>query len=76
MDGLGRSYGVEKLTYHKMLPQMGPPETSVWEYPGEDNSWKIEMEEFFEDIRLKRTPQPGLREAKAVLKVVERLYGR
>jgi predicted dehydrogenase len=76
MDGLGRSYGVEKLTYYKMLPQMGPPETSVWEYPGEDNSWKIEMEEFFEDIRLKRTPQPGLKEAKAVLKVVERLYGR
>jgi hypothetical protein len=48
----------------------------VWEYPGEDNSWKLEMEEFFEDIRLKRTPQPGLKEAKAVLKVVERLYGR
>ena len=76
MEGLGRSYGVEKLTYYKMLPQMGPPETSVWEYPGEDNSWKIEMEEFFEDIRLKRTPQPGLKEAKAVLKVVERLYRR
>jgi len=74
MDGLGRSYGVEKLTYYKMLPQMGPPETSVWEFPGEDNSWQIEMHEFFEDIRLKRTPVPGLGEAKAVLHVVERLY--
>src|SRR3954464_5025081 len=40
MEGLGRSYGVEKLTYYKMLPQMGPPETSVWEFPGEDDSWK------------------------------------
>jgi predicted dehydrogenase len=76
MDGLGRSYGVEKLTYYKMLPQMGPPETSVWEFPGEDNSWQIEMQEFFEDIRLKRTPVPGLKEAKAVLQVVERLYAR
>ena len=76
MDGLGRSYGVEKLTYYKMLPQMGPPETSVWEFPGEDNSWKIEMQEFFEDIRLKRTPEPGLKEAKAVLQVVERIYAR
>ena len=76
MDGLGRSYGVEKLTYYKMLPQMGPPETSVWEFPGEDDSWKIEMQEFFEDIRLNRTPQPGLAEAKAVLQVVERLYAR
>ncbi len=76
MEGLGRSYGVERLTYYKMLPQMGPPETSVWEFPGEDDSWKIEMQEFFEDIRLKRTPQPGLKEAKSVLQVVERLYGR
>ncbi len=76
MEGLGRSYGVEKLTYYKMLPQMGPPETSVWEFPGEDDSWKIEMQEFFEDIRLKRTPQPGLKEAKAVLQVVERIYAR
>jgi predicted dehydrogenase len=76
MDGLGRSYGVEKLTYYKMLPQMGPPETSVWEFPGEDDSWKIEMLEFFEDIRLKRTPQPGFKEAKAVLQVVERIYVR
>lgn len=74
MDGLGRSYGVEKLTYYKMLPQMGPPETTVWEFPGEDNSWQIEMQEFFEDIRLKRTPVPGLKEAKAVLQVVERIY--
>lgn len=74
MDGLGRSYGVEKLTYYKMLPQMGPPETSVWEFPGEDNSWQIEMSEFFEDIRLQRTPSPGLKEAKAVLRVVEALH--
>ena len=32
------------------------------------------MQEFFEDIRLKRTPEPGLKEAKAVLQVVERIY--
>jgi len=36
----------------------------------------VEMEEFFEDIRLKRTPVPGLREAKAVLQIVERIYAR
>ena len=74
MDGLGRSYGVERLTYYKMLPQMGPPETSVWEYPGEDDSWKIEMQEFFDDIRLQRTPVPGLKEAKRVLRVVDEIY--
>ena len=73
-EGLGGSYGIEKLTYYKMLPQMGPPETTVWEYPRGDESWRIEMTEFLEDIRQKRMPVPGLKEAKAVLKVVERIY--
>ncbi len=73
-EGLGGSYGLEKLTYYKMLPQMGPPETTVWEYPRGDESWRIEMKEFMEDIRDKRTPVPGLKEAKAAMKVVEMIY--
>ena len=73
-EGLGGSYGIEKLTYYKMLPQMGPPETTIWEFPRGDESWKIEMAEFFEDINLKRTPVPSLKEAKAALAVVEKIY--
>jgi len=73
-EGLGGSYGVERLTYYKMLPEMGPPETTIWEFPRGDESWKIEMTEFFEDIKLKRTPVPGLKEAKAALAVVEKIY--
>ncbi len=73
-EGLGGSYGVERLTYYKMLPQMGPPDTTIWEFPRGDESWKIEMSEFFEDIRVKRRPVPGLREAKAALNVVEQIY--
>ena len=73
-EGLGGSYGLEKLTYYKMLPQMGPPETTIWEFPRGDESWKIEMAEFFEDIKLKRIPVPGLKEAKAALAVVEKIY--
>ena len=75
-EGLGGSYGSERLTYYKMLPQMGPPQTTVWDFPRSDESWKSEMDEFFEDIRLKRTPVPGLKEAKAALKVVERIYAQ
>lgn len=75
-EGLGGSYGLERLTYYKMLPQMGPPDTTVWEYPRGDESWKIEMTEFAEDIRLKRTPVPGLKEALAALVVVEKIYGQ
>ena len=75
-EGLGGSYGSERLTYYKMLPQMGPPETKVWEFPQADESWKLEMTEFFEDVRLKRTPVPGLKEARAALAVVEKIYSR
>jgi len=73
-EGLGGSYGLERLTYYKMLPQMGPPETTTWEFSRGDESWKIEMAEFFEDIKLNRTPVPGLKEAKAALAVVEKIY--
>jgi predicted dehydrogenase len=75
-EGLGGSYGLERLSYYKMLPEMGPPETTIYEYPRGDASWKIEMTEFFEDIRLRRTPVPGLKEAKAALAVVEKIYAR
>ena len=64
MEGLGGSYGVERLYYYKMLPEMGPPETIVYEYPRGDDSWKLEMQEFFDDIRMNRTPVPGIKEAR------------
>ena len=73
-EGLGGSYGIERLTHYKMLPLMGPPETTIFEYPRGDESWKIEMAEFTEDIRTGRTPVPGLKEAKAALAVVEKIY--
>jgi len=72
--GLGGSYGVERLTHYKMLPEMGPPETTTWEYPMADNSWLVEMTEFYEDIRLGRTPAAGLNEAHAALTVIEKIY--
>jgi predicted dehydrogenase len=74
ISGLGGSYGVERLTHYKMLPEMGPPETTAWEYPMADNSWLVEMTEFYEDIRLGRTPAAGLSEAHAALTVIEKIY--
>jgi len=76
ITGLGGSYGVERLTLYRMLPEMGPPETIAWEYPQEDQSWKWEFEEFLEDIRLRREPSANLRDAQAVLRVVQSVYRR
>jgi predicted dehydrogenase len=75
-EGLGGSYGIERLAHYRMLPEMGPPETTIYEFPRDDQSWSLEMSEFFEDIRLQRVPVPGLKEAKAALAVVETIYSR
>jgi hypothetical protein len=56
-----------------MLPQMGPPETSVWEYPQKDESWSTEFTEFAEDIRIGRRPNPSLVDASAALSLIERV---
>jgi predicted dehydrogenase len=74
IEGLGGSYGVERLTYYRMRSELGPPDTTIWEFPGADSSWELEMKAFMEDIKVGRTPVPGLREAAITLQVVERFY--
>jgi predicted dehydrogenase len=74
ISGLGGSYGIERLACYKMLPQMGPPETVIWEYPLPDNSWAVEFAEFIEDIRLGRQPAAGLKDARAALEIVGKIY--
>jgi predicted dehydrogenase len=74
IDGLGGSYGIERLTWYKMSAAMGPPETFAWEYPMADDSWEVECAEFLEDIRLGRAPRPGIDDARAALRVVEQVY--
>ena len=73
-EGLGGSYGLERLAYYRMLPEMGPPETTVWEYPMGDTSWEVEFAEFVDDIRLGREPAASLQDAQAALRIVERVY--
>ncbi|MEA2339162.1 MAG: hypothetical protein QOE82_3169 [Thermoanaerobaculia bacterium] len=74
IDGLGGSYGVERLTFYRMLPEMGPPETTIWEYPRGDDSWAREVRAFIDDITLRREPDAGLADARAALEVVESIY--
>jgi predicted dehydrogenase len=71
ISGLGGSYGPERLTWYKMSPEMGPPETLAWEYPMADDSWHAENAAFLEDIRLGRQPDPGIADAQAVLRIIE-----
>lgn len=74
IEGLGGSYGVERLYYYKMLPEMGPPETVIYEYPGKDLSWELEFKDFCDAIAAGRQPCGNLDDALAALKIVENLY--
>ncbi len=76
LNGLGGSYGVERITWYKMLPEMGPPETYAWEYPMGDNSWAVETAEFLGDVRNGQFTGCGLEDAIAALTIVESIYKR
>ena len=74
IDGLGGSYGVERLAFYRMLPEMGPPDTTIWEYPGPDLSWKLELSTFINAIETGATSGPNLRDARAALEIVDKIY--
>ena len=74
IDGLGGSYGVERLSFYHMLPSMGPPETTIWEYPGEDSSWRDEYAHFLRCIREHQQPSGTLTDACAALHIIQQIY--
>jgi hypothetical protein len=55
---------------------MGPPDTTIWQYPGEDTSWRLEFDEFVDDIRYDRYPEPNLEDAQEALNIVHQVYER
>ena len=53
---------------------MGPPEMTVWDFPGADQSWALELAAFEADIRTGRAPSPGLQDGIHTLEIVEQIY--
>ncbi len=74
IDGLGGSYGQERLSFYQMSPEMGPPKELVWDYPDEDISWRNEINAFVRAIENKTLPEVTLYDAKAVLTIVNQIY--
>ncbi len=56
VEGLGGSYGTERLTLGLRRPESGPPDQQTWEYPGPDISFKAEWREFREALKENRPP--------------------
>jgi predicted dehydrogenase len=76
IEGLGGSYGPERLTYHRMLPQMGPPETKQWDYPLPDRSFADEFENFVDAVERGVPPIGDIRDAEAVLEIIQSVNER
>jgi len=74
IDGLGRSYGKERLTLYKMKSEMGPPEVEEFEFPEEDLSWQRENDIFFERIKKKDYSPVALLDGKYVHQTIEKIY--
>jgi predicted dehydrogenase len=74
ISGLGGSYGVETLSHYRMLPQMGPPETTRWEWPFPDNSWDKEVAEFVAAIAEGRRPVGDIEDALVTMSIIDRIY--
>jgi predicted dehydrogenase len=72
--GLGGSYGTERLTLYEMLPEMGPPRTTSWEWPFPDSSWELELADVVTAMQGGTTSGAGIDDALAVLDIVENAY--
>ena len=57
-----------------MLPTMGPPETTIWEYPFPDRSWSAEIADFAHAIDGRAAPCGDLSDAIANLEIIAQAY--
>lgn len=76
IDGLGGSYGPEKLTVYKMKPEMGPPKITEYLFKGDDLSWEKELRTFSLKIRKKNYSRIELNKAQFVLDVIDKIYSK
>jgi predicted dehydrogenase len=74
VEGLGGSYGVERLIAGRRLPASGPPEERSVEFPEPDASWQKEWGEFVAAIREGRQPLGSADDAREALKMVQAIY--
>lgn len=76
VEGLGGSYGTERVAHYAMGPELGPPDTTIWEFPGPDRSWHEEFAAFARAAERGEAGPVTLADAKAVLDVVATVYAQ
>ncbi len=74
ISGLGGSYGLETLFFHKMSEKMGPPITQTWTFPEPDNSWSLEIGRFIDDLVSGVLQSQSMKESLEVLLIIKNIY--
>jgi len=73
-EGLGGSYGEERLTHGIRPPEGGIPDERSWAYPGEDVSWTAEWTEFSDAIREGREPLGNGVDGLEAARIIDAIY--
>jgi predicted dehydrogenase len=77
ISGLGGSYGVERLTLYEMLPELGPPDTTSWEWPRRDESWTREIDDVLKSLNGEAgAVGADINDATEALRLIETAYRR
>jgi predicted dehydrogenase len=76
IEGLGGSYGTERVTYYKMLPEMGPPATTIYEYPFPDHSFIKETRHFIDACTKNLSPNGDIHDAWATQEIIRKIYAQ
>jgi predicted dehydrogenase len=74
VDGLGGSYGPERLEVGRRKQEGGPPEVEILEFPGPDLSWQAEWQEFTSAIRKGRQPLASAEDGLQAMRLVAAIY--
>lgn len=73
IDGLGSSYGIEKLSYYQMKKKMGKPPLKVWTFSEKDKSWEKEINFFLKSVK-KKKPISNIDITHKTLKIISNAY--
>jgi predicted dehydrogenase len=71
VNGLGGSYGPERVTLYEMQPSMGPPPATTWESPPNDLSWHYELVDVLSALEGRAAVGASIDDAIATLSLIE-----
>ncbi len=75
IDGLGGSYGKERLYFYKMSKNFGKPRLKIWNFSSNiDISWKEELSDFINCIKFNKKVSCSLEDAYKNMKIIDNCY--